>query len=223
MLGLREELLLVSVVLPTHRSHPLIKQAVACYLAQDWREKELIVIDSAYCREWFTDVPEDELVYFHAPSFTNLAKKRNIAARIAEGEIIVHFDYDDWQAPTRISHQVEALLKSGKPVLGYHTVTFWDDVEQKASIYRGGIDYGWGPNLCYRREYAVSNPFCEFISVAEDDDWTLGARIRGDLASVDGRGQMVVRLHDGNPRRPTGTENWPYIPSTELPKGFIAA
>lgn len=213
---------LVTCVLPTRNNRHLLPVAIASYLSQDYDNRELLVIDDGSDRveDLFT-VPT--CTYFHlgTPAPT-LSAKRNFAVLKAQGEMILHMDSDDWSAPTRVRHQVELL--QGNPIaqmVGYHTAYFWDEVARQASCYRGDPARSWGPCLCYYRDFALANPWQDWIAFAEDNAFVDAARQRGQMLAVDGSGQIVVRLHDGNARRAYGCGDWPYIPKEQLPSEFL--
>jgi glycosyltransferase involved in cell wall biosynthesis len=215
---------MVSVVLPTHNRRAMLRDAIKSYLHQDWKDKELVVIDDGIdcCRDLFEEmVPNDELNYLYLASpAKNLSVKRNIATQIARGEIIIHFDSDDWSAPTRITHQVNALIESGLEVGGYHSAMFWDEVEKRATRYQGMPDYAWGPTFCYRKEWALKHPWPENVDNAEDGIFYAVARKMKAISpksALDGTGQMVCRLHRDNARRSVGH----HIPKESLPPEFL--
>src|SRR6267154_6816708 len=90
---------LASCLMPTANRRRFVPQAIRYFLAQDFPKKELIIIDDG--EEVAGDlVPEDERIrYLRLPAKTVLGEKRNRAAAEARGEIIVHWDDDDWCAP----------------------------------------------------------------------------------------------------------------------------
>ena len=44
--------------------------------------------------------------------------KRNIACEVAQGEVIAHWDDDDWMAPEWLRSQVETLLSTARIFAG---------------------------------------------------------------------------------------------------------
>jgi glycosyltransferase involved in cell wall biosynthesis len=101
---------LASCITPTANRRRFVPQAIRYFLAQDYSNKELLVVDDG--EEAVDDlVPEDEWIrYIRLPRKTVLGEKRNHAAAEARGEIIVHWDDDDWNAPWRLHYQVEELV-----------------------------------------------------------------------------------------------------------------
>jgi glycosyltransferase involved in cell wall biosynthesis len=223
--------MLVSCVLCTHDNRDLLPVAIASYLSQDYAEKELVVVDDGTdgVYDLFQDIPGCS--YISLPhGAKNLSVKRNIAVRLARGEVIIHFDSDDWSAPTRVSNQVATLARFPEAQLvGYHTVLCWDELTQLALYYHGLEDYTWGPCLCYYKSFALANPWPEEVSFGEDGPFIKAAQ----SVSVDGTGQMVVRRHAknayeaitlgfGQEAKAAGLGYWRSIPKNYLPASFLS-
>ena len=122
-----------------------------------------------------------------------IGPKRNLACENAEGEIIVHFDSDDWSAPSRIRDQVERLLASGKAVSGYHSMLFWDGTE--GFKFKGSADYSLGTALCYRKSFWQKHPFVsEDHKRWEDNVFVQDARNDNEIVAVDAGSLMVARF-----------------------------
>jgi len=218
--------MLVSCILPTRNRGHLIGVALASYAAQDWQHRELIVVDdgSTPVGDMLKGLPN--VTYAHLPPQPTLSHKRNLAIRLARGEVICHFDDDDWSAPGRIRDQAERLLHTpGAQVSGYHSVLFWDEVTRRASRYAHSPGYSWGPMLCYRRDYAERNPWPEQCDFAEDNRFLFDARSAGALVSADAGALMVLRLHSWNTRRSEAGKHpfWREVASAELPAAFRQA
>jgi len=109
---------LVSCITPTANRRGFLPQAIRYFLAQDYPHKELIIVDDG--EDAVGDlVPEDARIrYIRLQGKTVLGEKRNRAAADARGEIIVHYDDDDWSAPWRLGYQIEELLTSGADICG---------------------------------------------------------------------------------------------------------
>ena len=55
---------------------------------------------------------------FYTPPLGTIGVKRNYACEKAQGEIIVHWDDDDWYAYDWVSQQVNFLMSSGADICG---------------------------------------------------------------------------------------------------------
>src|SRR5712691_6677735 len=99
----------VSCIMPTADRRGFVPRAVACFLAQDYAERELIILDDG--ADSVADlVPNDERVtYLRVDARLPLGTKRNRCIEASRGELIMHWDDDDWHAAHRISVQVAQL------------------------------------------------------------------------------------------------------------------
>jgi len=193
-------------------------------LLQDWPDKELVVVDDG------SDRVED-LVMRLVPHaiYVNLAEKqligtkRNLACELANGEIICHFDDDDWSAPGRIRDQVTRLVESDKQMTGYHSITFWNGT--KAYRYVSYTpQYAVGTTMCYRKNFWHAHRFPS-KDYAEDNALVYKARDDGQLIAVDAGQMMVVRSHPSctSMGRNLFQDTWPEVPRESLPQQFFEA
>ena len=156
--------------MPTANRPRFVPQAIRYFLAQDYPNKELIIVDD---REGAVSdlLPKDERVrYIRLPHKTILGEKRNRAAEEARGEIIVHWDDDDWSAPWRLRYQVEKLLASGADICGLDRVFFYAPSETRAWEYvypTGQRPWVYGASLAYRKAFWATHPFPQ-IGAGED-------------------------------------------------------
>jgi glycosyltransferase involved in cell wall biosynthesis len=187
---------LVTAVMPTANRRRFVPVAIACFQAQGYQPKELVILDDG---DSVRDlIPDDGRIrYFHHTTRIVLGEKRNLGCELAAGEIICHWDDDDWSAPGRIEHQVAALQASGKPVTGFHSIVYFDEVQCRAWRYFGPPDFVVGSSLCYLKCIWAYDPFPR-ISLGEDNYMVLQARSRLQLCSTSGIERMISRRHSSN-------------------------
>ena len=154
--------MLISCLMPTADRLAFVPQAIRQFLEQDYPKRELIVLDDG--REAVGDlIPDDSRIrYLRLPQRLILGEKRNLAVREARGEILAHWDDDDWMAPWRLRYQVERLLASEADLCGLDRVWFMDEQGQHAWQYvypRNQRRWVCGGTLTYRRAFALRNPF----------------------------------------------------------------
>jgi glycosyltransferase involved in cell wall biosynthesis len=104
--------LLVSCLCPTYNRRPLIAGAIACFQAQTYANRELVILDDG--EDPVRDLAEGadaRIRYFYELPRRVLGPKRNRCAELARGEIFVLWDDDDWHGPERITRQVADLEK----------------------------------------------------------------------------------------------------------------
>lgn len=148
-----------------------------------------------------------------------IGPKRNYCCQWARGEIIIHWDDDDWSAPGRMAEQV-VRLSGGIAVTGYRSLLFWDERRHQAYRYTGSARYTLGTSLCYLRSWQRAHPFAD-LAIGEDNDFR--ARAQARLATVDGGEMMVARIHGGStsPKQTGNIKQWTPLPATILPDGFL--
>lgn len=205
--------------MPTFNRRHLLPLAIECYLSQDWKEKELIVVDDGTdcVEDVFSAVPGCR--YFRTEKFPKLGDKVNFACEQAQGEVIVTWDDDDWYAPNRISDQVNRL--GDKSLSGYHTILFYDG--KRTSQYRGSPGYATGSSQVYRKDFWSRHRFTS-VDVGYDNDLSFAALAKGKIICADGSQMLVARIHGQNVsghRDSIGdSDTWPYVSNEMLPKGF---
>lgn len=131
---------------------------------------------------------------------------RNIGCDNARGEVIAHWDDDDYSAPERLADQIARLTESGKAVTGYHSMRFTDGARWWK--YGGSPDYALGTSLCYRRDWWARNTFVS-MQIGEDNAFVSAARTAGEIVSADAGKLMYATVHQSNtsPRNLKGS-NW---------------
>jgi ADP-heptose:LPS heptosyltransferase/2-polyprenyl-3-methyl-5-hydroxy-6-metoxy-1,4-benzoquinol methylase len=161
---------LVSCIMPTHNRRALVRQAIRYFLRQDYEPKELIVVDDGTDAVGELMPDEGRVRYVRLSQRMSVGAKRNLACEQARGEIIAHWDDDDWHAPRRLRYQVEALVREGTEVCGIQQLLFFDAAAQRAWRYvYPPTQRFWlaGSTLCYRRDFWARNRFAD-VNVGED-------------------------------------------------------
>ena len=159
---------LVSCIMPTCNRRHFVPAAIRSFLAQDYLNLELIVVDDG--SDPIGDLlPADPRIrYFHLPGKPTIGAKRNFACEQAHGSLIAHWDDDDWYAPTRIRRQVLALTQSDARICGTSVMYYLDESRDRAFRYAIGNGAGnWMAALLYTHSAWRQNHF-EDIRLAED-------------------------------------------------------
>lgn len=100
---------LVSCICATYRRPRLLDLAVRWYYAQDYPNKELIIVSDGGQP---INIPSDKgirTVVF--PGRKMVGEKRNFAIGMAQGRYIAHMDDDDYFGPRRLSKQLAPILE----------------------------------------------------------------------------------------------------------------
>ncbi len=121
--------------MPTYNRRRFVPQAITYFLRQDYPSRELIIVDDG--TEPVGDlVPDDASIrYLYREGRLTVGAKRNLACEAAKGEIIVHWDDDDWLADWRLSYQVESLLREEADVCGLDKLLFYSPASDRAWQY----------------------------------------------------------------------------------------
>jgi glycosyltransferase involved in cell wall biosynthesis len=151
-------------------------------------------------------VPDDHRIRILClGGYTGVGEKRNFGCAQARGELIAHWDDDDYSNPERLSDQVSRLLESGKAVTGYHSMRFTDGTHWWK--YQGTPNYALGTSLVYRKEFWQANHF-PALQVGEDNQFTEQASRQKELVTADGEEMMHATNHPGNTSPRMLGDNW---------------
>lgn len=221
-------MVLVSAILPTRGRPEWARQAVDCFCAQTYPEKELIILDDMHDRSFpggAQSLPTGYPILYFMDESRSIPQKRNRACELARGEIICHFDSDDYSEPERIADQVELLQSSGKALTGYYSILFYEASTGRWMRYVGTPEYyACGTSLCYLKSFWQDHRFKESEAIGEDNAMVKTARDLNQIISVDGSHMLVARVHPGNTSHKnvtTGNE-FKSVSAGYIPKGFRA-
>jgi glycosyltransferase involved in cell wall biosynthesis len=161
---------LVTCIMPTADRHKFVPHAIRYFLRQDYTNKELVIIDDG--EEDITDlIPIDPSIrYFRLNQKQPVGTKRNLGCEEARGDLIAHWDDDDWMSPHRLSYQVGALIQSNGDVCGLQRMLFYQMATGNTWIYTFPSQMSkWiaGGSLLYAREFWQHSPFPQ-IGIGED-------------------------------------------------------
>jgi len=165
--------LLVSCIMPTSNRSRFVPIAIKNFLQQDYNYKELIIIDD--CTSPVKDlIPDDPRIRYFCfdPKDRTIGAKRNLACQRASGELIMHWDDDDWYAPDWISFQVQAFLDSGADICGLNQVQYFSPQLRKCWMLKNSdSQFPWlsGQTLIYRKQFWEAHPFKDQQIRSEDD------------------------------------------------------
>lgn len=188
--------MLVSAILPTRGRREWAQQAVDCFLAQTYSEKELIILDDCDDRS-FSEAPKHKWIdYWIVDPNLNIPRKRNSACQATGGKYIIHFDSDDYSVPERMAEQVDFIRSSGKAVAGYSDLLIYDTMSDQVYQYKSPRkDYAVGTSLIYRRDWWQTHAFNANKPIGSDTEFVFWAAKEKQIATQSGLGKIVARLH----------------------------
>lgn len=192
------DLPLVSCIMPTANRKDFIPDAIANFLKQDYMNAELVIIDDG--KDSVADlIPENPRIrYFYFEPLGKIGTKRNIACEIANGELITHWDDDDWYAQDWISHQVQALINADADICGIDQVQFFAPALNRYWMTKNSnskLPWLTGASLIYRKSFWEQHPF-KNLQIGEDDDYIRNSGAR--VFAHDYFQGFIARLHLNN-------------------------
>ena len=104
---------LISCLMTTGNNPLLTTRAVLCYQAQNWKNKELVVVDNGGhdLTPILEDIPDKGYRYFRCPEKKGIhpGELINYGLDRANGQFIIHWNENDWHHPHRISLQMSVF------------------------------------------------------------------------------------------------------------------
>jgi glycosyltransferase involved in cell wall biosynthesis/predicted O-methyltransferase YrrM len=208
----------ISCIMPTYNRREFIPRAIEYFLRQDYEPKELIIVDDG------TDpigdlVPQDDRIrHIRLNERISVGAKRNRACEAARGDIIAHWDDDDWHAPQRLRYQIEALQREHAEVCGINRLLFYDAINDRAwrYVYPAQRRF-WlsGSSLCYTRSFWAAHRFAN-LNVGEDARFVWSGMRARMIALPDYTFHVgVIHAHNVSPKR-TNSAYWQAINLAEI-------
>ena len=198
----------------TSRRLPWIPQAIEAWRNQSYppSSRELLAVSED---DLASAIPDD-VRFLRLNGAYTIGTKRNVACENASGEIICHWDDDNWSHPLRIEEQVAAL--NGHDLTGYCSLPFVD--LHTGQVWRwSGHNEICGTSMCYTRQHWQSQPFKD-IQIAEDVTFY---KMTQNKTTVPGDTRMVARFHSDSVTRSTAKfagGGWSAGTWADLPEGF---
>lgn len=202
---------LVSCIMPTRNRRSHVPAAIRLFLRQEYERRELVILDDG--DDPVRDlVPDDPRIRYVRTNPMTIGAKRNRGCEEARGELVAHWDDDDWYPTWRLAEQVRALLADGADVCGSSALYFHDATHGRAWEYRYPPNTGWmaGSTLLYRKAFWQRNVFPE-TSNGEDSAFVCAnvPKVLRDLA--DPR-LCVAGLHERNTATKPEGSLWQHCP-----------
>jgi glycosyltransferase involved in cell wall biosynthesis len=158
---------LVSCVLATKDRPGFFRQALRCFLSQDYSRKELIVVDDGTTSvEPLCDgVPN--LTFIRLPRSTPTGTKLNLGIEAARGGILQKLDDDDFYAPDFLSTAVARLIRARRRDALVVWCCFLVLIAGEPGLYFSGHGWSAGGTLCFRRALWRRRPFRDLYASSD--------------------------------------------------------
>lgn len=106
------DLPLVSCLCLTYARPQVLREAIWCFLQQDYPNKELIVVNDHHNPIVLDQEYPGVTLINVTQRFANLGKKRNYTTGLASGEVLCVWDDDDLHMPWRLTQTVRHLMRN---------------------------------------------------------------------------------------------------------------
>lgn len=201
---LETSLPLVSCIMPTHNRRSLAAQALRYFLRQDYPRRELIIVDDGTDPIEGLVPPDPRIRYFYLKPKQTIGAKRNLGCRQAAGEIIVHWDDDDWYGRNRISYQVQPLIEGRADLCGLDTGCIYNIVENTFWSYEPRLHTSMfyadihGGSIVYAKHLWERHGKYPDINLAEDAAFLRLLAGKARIAKLPNRDVFIYIRHDHN-------------------------
>jgi glycosyltransferase involved in cell wall biosynthesis/GT2 family glycosyltransferase len=197
---------LVTAIMPTRDRPEFALQAIRYFAAQDYPNKELVVLengDPALAGR----LPGDPRIRYVATGAAarSIGAMRNEACRLARGDIVAHWDDDDWYGPGRLTRQVAPILAGEADITALRDslmldLAAWRFWRCQPQLHRRlFVRDVHGGTLVYRRRVWEEKAQFPDRSLAEDAVFLDQAVRRGArLRPVEAAGIFVYVRHGAN-------------------------
>ena len=190
--------LLVSILTPTHNRRFFIPQ----YLKNIYRQNylgdiEILIADDG--AEPIEDLlsKDKRIRYFKSEEKKSLGFKRNFLAEQAKGQILVHFDDDDYYPSNRISHAVQMLSKSERLIAGSSMMYMYNAFVNKVFVTGPfGPNHATAGTFAYKKEYLDKCAFDNEKMAQEEPGFTNG--FAEPMVQLDPKSTILVMQHKFN-------------------------
>jgi glycosyltransferase involved in cell wall biosynthesis len=211
----------VSCIMPTADRIDFVKKSIHYFLLQDYINRELVIVDDG-TESAVNIIPIHPMIRFvRRDHRSNIGAKRNDACSLTAGNIIMHWDDDDWYANDWISIQVSFMQKTNADICGLDKIIFYNEQTDQAWIYEYPTNAPlWvaGATLAYRKKIWENYPF-EDVQVGEDNwfVWKSGGKV---VAHNHYHG-FISFIHSGNTSpKYVNSQRWGKFP-VDAVKGIL--
>jgi glycosyltransferase involved in cell wall biosynthesis len=210
---------MVSCIMPTADRNEYIPKAIEYFLDQTYANRELIILDDGMFPVSAMIPFHPQIRYIRQTTKSTIGTKRNTACRLSHGEIIMHWDDDDWYAHDWISEQVAFMQRTDADISGLMEVIFYQPAKNKAWKYvypHASPAWVAGATLAYKKYIWEAHPFKE-IQVGEDNYFVWQSA--GKVIPHTYLHGFVSHIHAGNTSpKHTHDPRWLEFPTDEVKK-----
>ena len=138
----------ISVIIPTRGRLDLLEEIICCFECQTWENKELLILDdSSGERERLQKLRQKYKYHkiLHSKEPLSIGEKRNRLIQSSSGNIIAHFDDDDYYDPDYLKALSSEIIEGGNDLVklsgwfclheASETLGYWDTTRNDLDHY----------------------------------------------------------------------------------------
>jgi glycosyltransferase involved in cell wall biosynthesis len=188
----------VSCIMPTANREKYIRLATHYFTHQSYTDTELIIVDDGKHSVERLLPNDSRIKYFYSNPLGKIGLKRNYACSLAVGEVIMHWDDDDYYGVDWIKRSLSALEASDSDICGLNEFLFFSPLQGKFWKYADlNSKKPWiaGATMAYKKSFWEQHPFKD-VQIGEDYDyiWNNNAKIYAH----DYNDGFIATLHSAN-------------------------
>lgn len=196
---------LVTVITPCSRPSD-IDRIKEVFISQNYPNKEMLILMDE--PGWTKDMDIENKIWQWGLPNASIATKRNHLCEYARGEIICHFDSDDYFAHDWITKTVAHMQSTGADTTGLSDAYFYRPHSQAWKyIWNGKQKYCIGGTLAYKKSIWQNNRFKETRDGFGED--TLFMRGAGRVIPHTYDKGFVAMIHGNNSTSHIGVQTNP--------------
>lgn len=183
--------------MPTADRRDYAAASIAAFLAQTYPDRELLILDGGTdCIDDLIPPGDPRFRYWRLDRLPITGTTRNVMCEQARGEVIVHWDDDDWHGPTRVATQVAGLISARADICGLATIPFLhtDGTGAWDYVWESPVPWVYGATFAYRRAFWEARPFMPILS--EDTEFVY--HNPGRVLAFPANDWFVARVHGNN-------------------------
>lgn len=194
----------VSVVTPTYNRRAFIPTLLEIYRNQTFPKErmEWIIIDDGYdcVKDLFEEASKTipNIRYVYRDEKMRIGAKRNELNRMAQGDIIIAMDDDDYYPADRVSTVVEEFRKNPSIDLAGSSemYLYYQDTQQIYVTGPYGKQHATNGTMAWRKRYAQTHVYDEYVTKAEEQSF-LDNYIH-PMIQLDPKKTILVICHEDN-------------------------
>jgi len=133
---------MVSIVITTFNRRSFLREAVLSVLTQDYRDKEIIVVDDGSTDNSFEEVRGLDVRYVWKRN-GGISSARNMGIAVSKGDYLAFLDVDDLWKKGKLSEQMGRMVENSNPVSYTDEIWIrngkWFNQRQRHKKYSGYI------------------------------------------------------------------------------------